>query len=94
MEALETTRSEVGGRARTLCGAGGKSAVVEWVMHVHLNYSEWTTPSRGRAIRRCRKQGVPPIMGRLNLRASLARRASGGGIYAGSEELNFNDKIA
>ena len=46
MEALETTRREVRWRARTLCGAGGKSAVVEWVMHVHLNYREcliWKT---------------------------------------------------
>ena len=40
MEALETTRREVRGRARTLCGAGGKRAVVEWVTHAHLNYCD------------------------------------------------------
>ena len=51
----------------------------------------WRTPSKMRAIRRCRKQGVPPMVGPHNVTTNLARRASGGGIYAGSEELNFND---
>ena len=51
----------------------------------------WRTPSRGRAIRRCRNRGIPCMISRHNEPSSLARRASGGGIYAGSEELNFND---
>ena len=38
MEARETTRREAGGRARTLCCAGGEGAVVARVSPVHLNY--------------------------------------------------------
>ena len=49
------------------------------------------TPFRGRAIRRYRNQGKLFMLGPNNELASLARMASGGGIYAGSEELNFND---
>ena len=49
------------------------------------------TPSKMRAIRRCRKQGVPRPAGPHNVTTSLAGRALERGIYAGSEELNFND---
>ena len=38
MEVRETTRREVGGRARTPCCAGGESAVVARVSPLHLNY--------------------------------------------------------
>ena len=38
VEARETTRREVGGRARTPCWAGGESAVVARVSPLHLNY--------------------------------------------------------
>ena len=34
------------------------------------------TPSRGRAIRRCRKQGVPPMMGSHNVTSSSGPGAS------------------
>ena len=36
----------------------------------------WRTPSKMRAIRRCRKQGVPPMMGPLNSRARSGPGAS------------------
>ena len=52
---------------------------------------QWEPPSRGRAIHWCRKQGKLFMLGPHNEPSSLARRASGGGIYAGSEELNLND---
>ena len=40
MEVRETTRREVGGRARTPSCAGGESAVVARVSCRHLNYCE------------------------------------------------------
>ena len=40
LEALETTRTGVTQRARTLCGAGGGNEVLPRVMGVHLNYRD------------------------------------------------------